>query len=434
MKSKTTSDAFRSARLKLWAIYALMTLLIVIIIETSFLALYSRSVYANFDTGIRNRALSIQSSLVSHGIDSFEQSYSSQPQGGLLREPDELIQIQDQGGKILYSSGDPKLPTSPLPPDVFQTIHVQDVVNNKAVAIPIRTTVIRVQLDEGTLVYLRVGKTYDTVRATINSVLVSLFLITPLALILVLILGFRMAGLVLQPVEDSYKALRQFTDDATHELKTPLAIIKTNVDVALSKKEGTDAGYLRNRLELVNRVVDRMSSIVANMSLLSRLDSRSLKTEPARINVYAAAQEKIEEFAGLTNAKGILVTLTGSEDAAIISDPVSLGEILSNLLSNAVAYTGEGGTILTDISRLGSRVRINISDTGMGISPENLQKIFRRFYRSDRSRSRNTGGAGLGLSIVKELVASIGGTIKAQSAEGKGTTFTIDLPAAASDA
>jgi signal transduction histidine kinase len=180
--------------------------------------------------------------------------------------------------------------------------------------------------------------------------------------------------------------------------------------------------------------VDRMSSIVANMSLLSRLDSRSLKTEPARINVYAAAQEKIEEFAGLTNAKGILVTLTGSEDAAIISDPVSLGEILSNLLSNAVAYTGEGGTILTDISRLGSRVRINISDTGMGISPENLQKIFRRFYRSDRSRSRNTGGAGLGLSIVKELVASIGGTIKAQSAEGKGTTFTIDLPAAASDA
>jgi signal transduction histidine kinase len=427
MKSKANSDKFRSARFKLAIIYSLITFLVVVFIESSFFALYSRSVYTNFDTSIKNRALSIESSLVNYDLNSFEQLYSSDSKEKLFREPGEIIQIVDQGSKIIYSIGDFDIGNAKLTPNIFQTLYVQDVVDNRVTEIPIRTFVLPVQLKEETSVFLRVGKTYDSVKETVNSVLMSMLFITPLVLAIILFLAFKIANFALRPVEDSYKTLKQFTEDASHELKTPLAIIKTNVDVALSKKDG-DLEYLKNKMELVNRVVNRISGIVSKMSFLSKLDSNSFKIQYEKVNVNSLIEEKIEEFKEISNAKNIKIEFSRGRNSEIISDSFSIGEILSNLLSNAITYTGEGGRIYINISDLENKLQISVSDTGVGISKDDIEHIFDRFYRSDKSRSRDTGGAGLGLSIVKNLVDLIGGTITVQSREGKGTTFSIYLP------
>lgn len=429
MKSKANHDKFRSARLKLAIIYSLITLIIVIFIEASFFVLYSRSIYTNFDTSIKNRALSIESSLVNYDLNSFGQIYSSDSKEKLFQEPDEIIQIVDQNGKIIYSIGDFDIGNAKLTPNIFQTLYAQDIVDNKVAEIPIRTVVIPVQLKEETSVFLRVGKTYDSVKETVNSVLMSLLFIIPSVLILILFLAFKIASFALRPVEDSYKTLKQFNEDASHELKTPLAIIRTNIDVALSKKDG-DLEYLKNKMELVNRVVNRISDIVSKMSFLSKLDSSNFKIRYEKVNLYSIIEEKIEEFAEIANEKNIKIEFSGNKDIEIVSDSFSLGEILSNLFSNAVTYTGEGGMIYINVSDLENKAQISISDTGRGISKDDIEHIFDRFYRSDKSRSRDTGGAGLGLSIVKKLVELVGGTIEVLSTEGKGTTFLITLPIA----
>lgn len=427
MKLAANSDKFRSARLKLAILYSLITLFILIVIEAAFFVFYSRSVYNNFDTGIKNRALSIVSSLENYDLNFFEQIYSSGPNEKLFHDSEEIIQIIDQDGKIIYSIGDFNIGNAKFSPNSLQTLYVKNTIDNRVVDIFIRSFVIPVQLKEKTPVFLRVGKTYDTVKSTINGVLMSLLLITPLVLILVLVLAFKIANFALRPVENSYKMLKQFAEDASHELKTPLAIIKTNIDVALSKKE-SDSKYLMNKMVLINRVVDRISDLVSEMSFLSKLDSGSFKIRHEKVNLYSLIEEKREEFAEIANMKNITIEFFGDKSIEIISDPFSLGEILSNLLSNAITYTGEGGRVSIDSRNLESKVQISVSDTGVGIGKDDIEHIFDRFYRGDKSRSRDTGGAGLGLAIVKKMIDLIGGIIEVKSTEGKGTTFLLYLP------
>lgn len=419
-------DKFKSARWKLTILYSLIALLILVSFEALFFVFYSRSVYNNFDAAIKSRTLSIATSLGNYDISSFEKLYLSDSEEKIFQESGELIQLIDANGKVILTVGDFKLAGGKVTPDSFQTLYVSDTVNNQTVDVPIRCFVAPAQLHDTTML-LRVGRTYDNVSEALNSIIVTMLIVTPLVLVLILLLAYRIAKFALRPVENSYKMLKQFTEDSSHELKTPLAIIRTNIDIALSKDD-SNTDYLRNKMEFVNRAANRMTDIVSRMALLSKLDSGNFKVEKSTIDLYSFIEEKKEEFEEISEKKNINLEFHGDRDIKLILDPSGLGEIMTNILNNAITYTGDGGKVSISLKNLGDRALISISDTGIGMSEEDLKHIFDRFYRSDRSRSRNTGGAGLGLSIVKEMVDLIGGTIEVTSEEGKGSTFSVFLP------
>jgi signal transduction histidine kinase len=421
-----SSDKFRSARWKLTALYSLVALLVLVSFEVLFYIFYSQNVYNNFDAAIKNRALSISTSLENYDISSFEKLYLSDSEEKIFQESGELIQLIDKNGKVMLTVGDFKLADGKLTPDSFQTLYVSDTVNNQTVDVPIRCFVTSAQFQDSTI-FLRVGRIYDNVSEALQSIIITMLIITPLILLLILLLAYRIAKFALKPVEKSYKMLKQFTEDSSHELKTPLSIIRTNLDIALSKSDG-DADYLRNKMELVNKATNRMTDIVSRMSLLSKLDSGNFRIEKSTIDLYSFIEEKKEEFVEISKKKNIHIEFQGDKDIKATLDSFGLGEIMTNILNNAITYTGEGGNVSISLKNFGDHALISIADTGVGMSEEDLKHIFDRFYRSDRSRTRDTGGAGLGLSIVKEMVDLMGGSIDVKSEEGKGSTFSISLP------
>lgn len=426
MKLKMKDDKFRKARLKLVVFYSFLTLILIFAIETAFFVIYSRTLYNTFDTNLKNRALSIASSLSTYDSKNFEAFISTYSEENIFNEKDEVIQILTTNGKKLYSIGDLSIENIKLIPNDFQTVYTKDIVNNKITNIPVRVFIQPLNFEDGSF-FIVVGRTYDSVHEAIKSFLFSILFITPIVFLLILLLAFKIANYTLKPIEESYNTLKQFTEDVSHELKTPLAIIKTNIDVALSKQE-FDFQYIKNKLEIINRVTERITDIVTKMSLLSIIDSNNLKLKLEKINLNNFVHEKIEEFSELANRKRIHIDFKADKNVEIVSDIFCLGEIISNLLSNAIKYTNEGGHVTVEIDEEKNKVKLLVSDTGIGISKSDLEHIFDRFYRSDKSRSRDTGGAGLGLAIVKNMVNFLDGTIDVKSAEGKGTTFSITFP------
>jgi signal transduction histidine kinase len=219
---------------------------------------------------------------------------------------------------------------------------------------------------------------------------------------------------------------RRFTADASHELKTPLTIIKGNTSMALDEQP-KDMGYRQTLLE-IDQAADTMSSLVQDLLLLARSDGGQLGKDRIELLV----REVLERAASaVAHHKGAPVTLQIEDDA--LSVPGNEGELVrlfTNLLDNATRHTPPEGHITVRAARQGDRVVVSIADTGMGIAPEHLSHLGERFYRVDASRSRPTGGTGLGLSICKSIVEAHRGAIDFQSKLGVGTTVIVSLPTA----
>ncbi len=226
------------------------------------------------------------------------------------------------------------------------------------------------------------------------------------------------------------KTRNQFVSNASHELKTPLSTMKILIETILYQ-DPLDPGMTKEFLNDVNKEIDRLSRIVSDLLTLVNIDSGGMRLNSADIDLNELLLEQVKRLAPLARENGIELDCTGRESVEVTGDSVKLQQVLYNVIDNAIKYTPRGGEVHASISRAGRRAVIRVSDTGIGIPAEDLPHIFDRFYRVDKARSRATGGTGLGLSIVKQIVLLHGGTISAASEEGKGTTFTIELPLAA---
>ncbi|MBI5809919.1 MAG: HAMP domain-containing protein, partial [Deltaproteobacteria bacterium] len=229
-------------------------------------------------------------------------------------------------------------------------------------------------------------------------------------------------------LEKSFKQIKQFTADASHELKTPLTILKGEMEVALRSNNNIED--MRQALMSSLEEIDRMSYMVRNLLDLAKIDADKESSPKALVSLDKALTERFEHFRRLSVEAGVEMRVVRNSPASVYGDPVRISQLIYNLVDNAIKYTRRGGRVDLSIENDGSWAIVRVKDTGVGISMEDLPYIFDRFYRVDKARGREVGGAGLGLSICKEIAESLKGVIEADSEYGRGTTFTVRLPLA----
>jgi signal transduction histidine kinase len=226
---------------------------------------------------------------------------------------------------------------------------------------------------------------------------------------------------MIEHLDRVFQSQKYFVADASHELRGPLTVIRGNLDL-LKRKLGEEER--RRSLKAIERESIRMSKIVDDLLLLTEIESGQL-AQPQRVLLKDILSEELERVRTLAGSRKIAVSQP--EDLVINGDAQSLKQLLGNLVDNAVKYTPEHGTITLSLFRDGSWARLEVTDTGIGISSEHLPHIFDRFYRVDKARSRASGGTGLGLAIVKGIAEQHGGKVNVTSEPGKGSTFTVRL-------
>ncbi len=229
-------------------------------------------------------------------------------------------------------------------------------------------------------------------------------------------------------LESAFEQQARFTADASHELRTPLSVIMSQIELALSKPR-SNAEYL-TALETCQRASRRMRQLIDSLLLLARFDSGQPDLNCGPLDLSEVATESVELLRPLADERQIKL---GSDMTPVpfVGDRERLGQVMMNLLSNAIRYNQEGGRVDVRVERVNGDAVVSVSDTGIGIPASDLPHIFERFFRVDRTRSRADGGSGLGLAICQSVVEAHGGQITARSEPQCGTTLEVRLPLAA---
>jgi signal transduction histidine kinase len=229
-------------------------------------------------------------------------------------------------------------------------------------------------------------------------------------------------------LESSFQRISQFTADASHELRTPLAVMRTTAEVAMRAR--ADDAERMAALEQIVAEVGRTSHLVENLLQLAKTDSGAERLAKTSVDVVALAREATTEIDVLARTKGIrLASQLPSTAVTVYGDPRALRQLLLILLDNAVKYTPAGGRIELAVAAHDGHASLSVRDTGIGIPAEDVPHIFDRFCRVDRARSREHGGAGLGLAIGRWIAEAHGGRIFVESELERGSVFSIRFPA-----
>lgn len=226
-------------------------------------------------------------------------------------------------------------------------------------------------------------------------------------------------------LESSFKRMAEFTADASHELKTPICAMRGEAEVLLSK--GRKAEEYQEGLAHFIEEFDHLNQMINNLILLSKFDATQgeLKMAPLRLDLLV--KDLCNLFQVLAEQKKIELSVGEIEEVTIVGDKIRLQQLFTNLIDNAIKYTLEG-SIRVSIEKNEEFILVKICDTGIGIPKEEQEKIFKRFYRVDKSRSKEMGGVGLGLSIAEWIVHAHQGRVEVESQLNKGSTFTVYLP------
>lgn len=237
----------------------------------------------------------------------------------------------------------------------------------------------------------------------------------------------RTLNRLLDRIRTAVENNKRFVADASHELRTPLAVLQGELDVMLSRNDLSPAA--RDALASNLEEVERLSRIVHGLVALSRLDAGEAQGERVEFDLAAISASTAEQLRLLAEDKGVTLAFASSP-APIVGDPARVKQILVNLIDNAINHTPAGKRIDVTVSTAGAHALLEVRDEGIGIPSEALPRIFERFYRADKARSREVGGSGLGLAIVKAICLAHHAETDVQSAEGAGTTFRIRFPLA----
>ncbi|MBX9604531.1 MAG: HAMP domain-containing protein [Bryobacteraceae bacterium] len=333
------------------------------------------------------------------------------------------------------------------------------------VAYLIRGGVLR---DGGRQYYLAIGRSLANPDETVSRFTVNYFALLPVLILIASYLGWLLAGRALEPVnsvalaaqrvgsdnlslripsrgagdeldnlidrfnemvgrlQKSFEQTRQFATDVSHELRTPLTAIRGQLEVALLTAETADE--FRESLENAMRDVERLTSIVKALLLLSQAESGHLALQMRNINLSEITEFLVSEFEVPAEVGKVSLTARVHPGCVLQADRIQMERLLSNLISNALKYTPQGGSVHVSLEPDGDQVRLSVRDTGIGIPDEKLPHIFDRYYRVRERSDSSSQGLGLGLSFVAWIVKAHGGKLEVDSTVGRGSTFTVMLP------
>jgi heavy metal sensor kinase len=480
---------FRSLRFKLTLWYVLILGILLISFSSFLYFTLSKSLYRDVDTKLRSLAELIASEssspLSKFGFGNIDKALETSMN---LRPIGKFIQVLDGSGNIGRKSENLKNVQLPISLNTLKSASkgVITFETNRAIGnTPLRIITFPVIENNHVTNIVQIASSLEEVEDALNTLFIILIITVPLALMVASMGGQFLAHKALKPVDNitqtarmitsqnlnqriippkvkdeisrltdtfnemisrldqSFQQIKQFSSDASHELKTPLTILKGESEVAL-RKERTPQEYqqiLKSNLEEINR----MSNIIEDLLILSKADSGEIGLNKEPINLTKIINEIIAQMNILAKSKNLhLFTSNHLPDIHIVGDALRIRELFINLVENGIKYTEEGGSIHIALTKeyipffekqsnlaggeMGEFVKIVVSDTGIGIAHEDQERIFNRFFRVDKARSREQGGSGLGLSICKWIVEAHHGEINVESELGKGSSFIVTLP------
>lgn len=345
--------------------------------------------------------------------------------GGLEVDEDEIlvgknqaIEWFDNHGKLVAKQGIYRLKRS---------LNINQAIQTQNVPHPVRGFTGFVKDSEGEKIigYVRASESLTELNDTIHALDVGLGGGVVATLILSSFGGIWLTSRAMKPIKESFQRLKQFTADASHELRNPLMAIETNASVALKYPERMREED-KEKFSAIAAATDQMTRLTEDLLFLARTDKLST-VHQSLIHLSLILSDSIQLYKLTAEEKDITLTTELAKDLYLLGDEALLKQVFANLLQNALYYTPAGGAIVVEANRVNSKIVINVKDTGIGIAPEHLDQIFERFFRVDTSRSYKNAKSGLGLAIVREIVQLHKGKISVDSQLGVGSCFTVSF-------
>lgn len=352
-----------------------------------------------------------------------------------------MLRIYDDDIKAIYNNGNFKINKKKLS-DIAKSFYSVNSVAKKEINqkdgkyvffnykyqdVSVRICTAATTNDNGELEIIIAAKNDDVEKSALTNLLYVMLLTGIVGLGLSVIGGYYIAGRSLIPIKDTMDSQRQFIADASHELRTPIAVVKTNLELVKSNEDNS-VGSQMTWINYALGEADRMDKIVGELLLLSKADLKEVPINKEENDIIFLIRDTIEKLEPLANHKEQRI-IFDSEEAEIIScvDTVRFTQLMVIIIDNAVKYSNKPGNIVVKVEKIKSNAIITVKDSGMGIKEEDIDKVFTRFYRGDKSRT-NREGSGLGLAIARWVVKVHDGKIKLESEEGVGTTIGITIP------
>jgi len=407
---------FENLRWRIAAWFIFLTSIAFAILVTVAAHLFNDGLTRNMDEQLQQLAVDVDQNVVQG------QHSLSMKTGNLKKDSDPYllltsVQLYDISGHLLQQYG--------------RNSSVGLSLNQKEIELPgylrERCLVAPIVRNGATAGYLQLKYPTRNRNGAVNQFIQVMALISPVLLLALGVFAYVFERVTTRPLEQTFARMQTFVADAGHELKTPVSVMQSTIENVMRKR--SDDEWLTKRVDVLTRSLDRMSHLVQDIITLSDLESRQLLVIRKEIHIDQCIRDVVEEMQELFDQKPVVLLMKEMQPTIILGDPDAIQRVISNLLSNALRYTDAGGKVTVSAIQVGKAVRITVSDTGIGMSPQAVAHIFDRFYRADRSRSRALGGSGLGLSIVKSIVTGHQGAIEVKSEPMKGSEFTVILPA-----
>jgi heavy metal sensor kinase len=454
-------------KLTIW--YGAMLALILIIFSGGVYIYFENSLMNSIDTKIKSIADVLSSSITDANSRSIFGNFERYLENTLGKRPKgKFIQIIDPSGKIGAKMNDMETDVVPVPFSTFQRGSKGEIVYETVVNANSRTRIVTIPIIENKQVsFVQVGSSLTDFDETMKKLLIIMIISIPTSIGVTIIMGYFMARKTLKPVDqirraavkisssnlderidikgrkdelgrlaetfnamiarlkDSFQRINQFSIDVSHELKTPLTILKGETEVVLRKDRNNEE--YKNLLQSNLEEIDRMARIIDDLLLLSKADRKDMKLNIENISLRDLVANVCMSMKIFADSKEITLVVDELADVRLIGDELKLRRMLWNIMENGIKYTPKGGVVNISSYTNNGFVCVNVTDNGMGISGEDIKYIFDRFYRADRSRKRESG-SGLGLSISKWIAEAHKGTIEVTSQLSKGSQFLIKLP------
>lgn len=427
-------------RLALW--YAVVTAILLFLFATGVYFYVRSTLIERIDDTLKHVVEVVERSLIIQPVATENNGYRLNIEASFRNDietvEDDHIDLEwfDDQGQLQWSTFSDPLSLPLHKNNRTETVHLQSGYLLRQITEPIT-------LGKQTLGYLRVSHPWFEVTKPIRQLLLDFIIGISAIVVCVAGISWWLSGIAIQPVKDSYHSLKQFTADASHELRNPIAMIQTNVQMALAYPDGDSQ---QQQLQVIERLTQRLGRLVNDLLFLARSDSGMIETKQQSVPLDALLMEVIEEQSAIAQARGIQLSLEIAESETdqlftLQGDWDHLARLFTNLISNAIEHSGSNENTASQKIRIKLEpikrnhhhfLQVQVIDNGKGIPSSEIPHLFDRFYRVSpypkETDSKSVTGAGLGLAIAQAIIDNHHGEIHVNSIPQQGTTFTITLP------